>query len=131
MLAAATTVVALLIANPSTTDADRIAANGGFLVGNAHRCGLDTDRVVRAGQLVRELISAATADSKDEEAASARFAEFFIVSAFPDQGKEKLVASCKVVSSELTKLEQHQLELIGSTATVTPDKPRFRPGDGE
>jgi hypothetical protein len=131
MLAAATTVAALLIASPSTTDADRIAANGGFLVGNAHRCGLDTDRVVRAGQLVRELIAAATADSKDEEAAGVRFAEFFIVSAFPNQGKDKLVASCKVVASELTKLEQHQLQLVGSTGAVKSANPRFRLGDGE
>jgi hypothetical protein len=131
MLAAATTVMALLIANPSTTDLDRIAANGGFLVGNAHRCGVDTERVVRAGQLVRELISATTDDSKQEEAASARFAEFFIVSAFPDQGKEKVVASCKVVASELTRLEQHQLELVGSTGALKSPQPRFRPGDGE
>jgi hypothetical protein len=65
MLAAATTVAALLIASPSNTDADRIAANGGFLIGNAQRCGFDTDRVVRAGQLVRELLAAATADSRE------------------------------------------------------------------
>src|SRR5437762_14093477 len=105
MLLAATTVAALLIASPSATDLDRIAANGGFLVGNAHRCGLDTERVVRAGQLVRELIAAATDGSKQEEAASTRFAQFFLVSAFPDQGKEKLVASCKAVANELSRLE--------------------------
>jgi hypothetical protein len=131
MLAAATTVAALLIASPSATDVDRIAANGGFLVGNAHRCGLDTERVVRAGQLVRELIAAATAGSEEEEAASGRFARFFIVSAFADQGKERLVASCKVVARELTRLEQHQLELVGSTGAVNSARPRFRLDDGE
>ena len=41
MSAAAITVAALLVASPSITDADRIAANGGFLVGNAHRCGVE------------------------------------------------------------------------------------------
>jgi hypothetical protein len=131
MLLAATTVAALLIASPSTTDLDRIAANGGFLVGNAHRCGLDTERVVRAGQLVRELIAAATDDSKQEEAASARFAQFFLVSAFPDQGKEKLVASCKAVANEVTRLEHHRLELVGSNGAIDSKRPRFRPGDGE
>jgi hypothetical protein len=131
MLAAATTVAALLIASPSNTDVDRIAANGGFLIGNAHRCGLDTDRVVRAGQLVRELIAAATTDSKEESAANTRFAEFFIVSALPDKGKDKLVASCKIVAGELTKLEQHQLELVGSTGDIKSDRPRFRLSDGE
>ena len=130
MLAAATTIAALLIANPSNTDADRIAANGGFLIGNAHRCGLESDRVVRAGQLVRELIAAATEDSKEEEAANKRFAEFFIVSALPEQGKDKVAASCKLVASELAKLEQHRVVLVGVTADKS-DKPRFRPGDGE
>jgi len=131
MLAAATTIAALLIANPSNTDADRIAANGGFLIGNAHRCGLDTDRVVRAGQLVRELIAAATADSKDEDAANQRFAQFFIVSAVPEEGKTKVVASCKVVASELTKLEQRQLELVGTSGDIKSATPRFRLEDGE
>jgi hypothetical protein len=131
MLAAATTVAALLIATPSATDVDRIAANGGFLVGNAHRCGLDTERVVRAGQLVRELIGAATGDSKEEEAAGLRFTQFFVVSAFPDQSKEKLVASCKVVATELNRLEQHQLKLVGSEGAIDKPPARFRLSDGE
>jgi hypothetical protein len=131
MLAAATTVAALLIATPSATDVDRIAANGGFLVGNAHRCGLDTERVVRAGQLVRELIGAATGDSKEEEAAGLRFTQFFVVSAFPDQSKEKLVASCKVVATELNRLEQHQLQLVGSEGAIDKPPARFRLSDGE
>lgn len=130
MLVVATTVAALLIASPSTTDIDRIAANGGFLVGNAHRCGLDPDRVVRAGQLVRELIAAATASEKAQEEATMRFAEFFLVSAFADPKKEKLVASCKMVSAELGRLEQHQSALIGSNAGGPGTRP-FGPGDGE
>ena len=131
MLVAATTVAALLIASPSTSDIDRIAANGGFLVGNAHRCGVDADRVVKAGQLVRQLIAVATEDAKEEETANLRFAQFFLVSAYPDQGKEKLVASCKLVSRELVRLEQHQLELIGSNTSRGDGRPHFGPGDGE
>ena len=131
MLVAATTVAALLIASPSTTEADRIAANGGFLVGNAHRCKLDPERVVRAGQLVRELIAAAAGDEKVQEDATTRFAEFFLVSAYADPKKEKLIASCKAVAAELGKLEQHQATLIGSS-TEKPAKARpFGPGDGE
>lgn len=131
MLVAATTVAALLIASPSTTDADRIAANGGFLIGSAHRCEVDTDRVVRAGQLVKQLIAAASADSKEEEAATTRFAKFFLVSAFPDKTKEKAVASCKLVIGELARLEQHQMELIGSNAASDDGRPHFRLSDGE
>lgn len=124
----AMTVAALLIAFPSSTDADRIAANGGFLVGNAHRCGMQTDRVVRAGDLVRGLIAAAAESEKAQSEAELRFAEFFLVSALADPKKEKLVASCKAVTAELAKLEQHQATLTGSSAEKT-GKPR--PGDGE
>lgn len=127
---ASTTAAALLIASPSVTDADRIAANGGFLVGNAHRCGIAIERVVRAGELVRELVAAASEDDKAQEAATARFAEFFLVSAFADRKKEKLVASCKTVIAELGRLEKHQVALVG--ANTDEKKPRpFGPGDGE
>ena len=111
---AATTVAALLIASPSSTDADRVAANAGFLLGNAQRCGIDDERVVRAAGLVRGLIEAASADANDKEAATNRFAEFFLVSAFADPRKQKLVASCRVVSRELGRLEGHQFQLAGA-----------------
>src|SRR4051794_27814380 len=84
MSAAAITVAALLVASPSLTDADHIAANGGFLLGNAHRCGIEDGRVTRAGQLVRSLIIAASTDDKTEEEATARFSAFFLVSAVAD-----------------------------------------------
>jgi hypothetical protein len=131
MLVAATTVAALLIASPSTTDADRIAANGGFLVGNAHRCKVDPERVVRAGQLVRDLIAAAAGDEKAQEDATTRFAEFFLVSAYADPKKEKLVASCKAVATELGRLEQHNATLIGSSTEKSAKSRPFGPGDGE
>lgn len=111
---AATTIAALLIASPSSTDADRVAANGGFLLGNAQRCGIEGERVVRAARLIRGLIDAASSDGSDREAATSRFAEFFLVSAFADPRKEKLVASCQAVSSELGRLEEHQLQLAGA-----------------
>ena len=95
MSTAAITVAALLVASPSITDADRIAANGGFLIGNAHRCGMEDARVTRAGQLIRTLISAASRDDKVEEEATARFSAFFLVSATADPKNDKLIASCK------------------------------------
>lgn len=133
----AATVAALLIASPSSTDADRIAANGGFLLGNAHRCGLDTDRVVRAGQLIRELIVAASGDDKAGEAAITRFSQFFLVSASDDTKERTVVASCRVVASELGRLERHQVASLkpktGAAKTKTGTSPArpFGPGDGE
>jgi hypothetical protein len=137
MSTAAITVAALLVASPSLTDADRIAANGGFLLGNAHRCGIEDSRVTRAGQLVRTLISAASSDDKVEEAATARFSAFFLVSAVADPKIDKLVASCKRITAELRQLESHQVDqaLVGSNdeppAKSAPGKGTFKPGDGE
>jgi hypothetical protein len=130
--AAAITVAALLVASPSTTDADRIAANGGFLLGNAHRCGIDDNRVTRAGQLVRTLIAAASGDDKAQEEATARFSAFFLVSAVADPKTEKLIASCKRITAELRELEDHRVDLplIGSNDDARRASP-LRPEDGE
>ena len=106
-LIAAASVAALLIASPSTNGAARVAADGGFLLGNAHRCGIQNDRIVHAGQLIRDLIIASAADGKEQDEATARFARFFIVTAFVDPAGDKLVASCPIVSSEFERLEQH------------------------
>jgi hypothetical protein len=104
---AATTAAALLLANPSGSTADQLAADGGFLLGNAHRCGIATERVVRVGQVVRQLIAAAAEDAGAENDAAKRFARFFIVGAFADPAKDKLVASCPIVGSEFSRLERH------------------------
>jgi hypothetical protein len=120
-LLATTTLAALLVANPASTDADRVAANGGFLLGNAHRCGISEDRVVHGGKIVHDLIVAAASDSKSAEDATMRYATFFVVSAYPDQHKEKFVASCKVVDKELTELEKHPLPEPETAAAVGTD----------
>lgn len=132
-LVAAASVAALLIASPSTNDAARVAADGGFLLGNAHRCGIENDRIVHAGQLIRDLIIAAAADGNEQDEATARFARFFIVSAFVDTAGEKLVASCPIVSSEFERLEQHiVVEDEPNIATSEgATRPRFGPGDGQ
>ena len=132
---ALTTAAVLLVASPggtSSADAGRIAANGGFLLGHAHRCGIQTERVVRAGQLIRELILAAAADARDQDDATARFAQFFLATAVPDQGDSKLIPSCQTVASEFEKLERHRVAGAGSNAAGGRSTSRsFRLGDGE
>ena len=132
MSAAAITVAALLVASPSITDADRIAANGGFLLGNSLRCGIDENRVTQAGQLTRTLISAVAPDDKAEEDATARFSAFFLVSTEADPKSGKLVASCKRITAELRRLESHRvdLQLVGSSDKERPES-SFRSKDGE
>ena len=132
---ALTTAAVLLVASPggtSAADADRIAANGGFLLGHAHRCGIQTERVVRAGQLIRELILAAAADTRAQEDATSRFAQFFLATAVPDQGDSKLIPSCQTVASEFERLERHRVAGTGSNAASGRSANRgFRLGDGE
>ncbi len=132
VLAATATVAALLITSPSATDADRVAANGGFLLGNAHRCGIASDRVVRAGQLIRHLILAAAEDAREEEDATARFVRFFVVSAVADPAAAKAVASCQKVGKEFDRLERHRV--VGNdpeVAAIGTTGAPFRLGDGE
>ena len=129
---AAATVAALLIANPSHTDADRLAANGGFLLGNAQRCGVDTDRIVRAGRMIRGLLAAASGESGDEDAAAERFTTFFLVSALADSKQEQPLASCPIVLREFTQLEGHQLVAAApDNAAVGATGRGIRPEDGE
>jgi hypothetical protein len=120
----------------SSTDASRIATNAGFLLGNAHRCGIATDRVVKAGQLIRELIKAAAKDTKEQEDATERFASFFLLTALPDDNDKKLVASCTTVTSEFQKFERHRVaggasNIPWSKSTGGTATPAYRLGDGE
>jgi hypothetical protein len=118
--------------NPST-DAARIATSAGFLLGNAHRCGIATDRVVKAGQTIRELIHAAAKDSREQDDATEQFATYFLATALPDQGDSKLLAPCNNVTSEFQKLERHRVAGTASNkaATGATISPAYRLGDGE
>src|SRR4051812_40724624 len=118
----AITVAALLVSSPSITDADRIAANGGFLLGNAHRCGINDNRMMSAGQLIRTLISAAAPDDKADEEAIERFSTFFLVSAEAGPKSDKLVTSCKRITAEFRRLESHRIDLplVGSSDKKYP-----------
>lgn len=109
MLFAAATVAALLVASPSVSTADHIAADGEFLLGNAHRCGVASERIDRARQLIRGLIVAANdGDDHGAEADSMnRFNEFFMISALPADRPDEPVASCDAVAGELARLERH------------------------
>src|SRR6266436_2145914 len=124
---ASATVAALLIASPSTTDAARVAADGGFLLGNAHRCGIQNDRIVNAGQLIRDLILAVAGEAQEQDEATAGFARIFIVSAIVDSIWTQPVASCQIVSSEFEQLKQHRAA-ADAAKSETGDANGPRPG---
>jgi len=104
-----TTALLLLLGTGVAKAADpaRLAETAGFLLGNAHRCGVPTDRVEDAGKVINRLIVAASCDPTEEAAANSRFTETFRASAFPDQEGDVLIPPCKVVIAQFERLERH------------------------
>jgi hypothetical protein len=105
VVTAAVLLLGIGIANAA--DSTQLAETGGFLLGNAHRCSVPTDRVEHAGKVIHDLIVAASYDSTEEAAADSRFAQMFMASAFPDQGGDALIPPCKVVIAQFDRLERH------------------------
>jgi len=103
-------------ANPTV-----LAETGGFLLGNAQRCGVPIERVERAGNVIRDFIVAAAKDSSEVATADSRFAEIFLASALPDRDPNAL-PSCAVVIQQFERLEQHheQAARSRSVRTATP-----------
>jgi len=89
----------------AAANSTRIAETGAFLLGNAHRCGVADERVVRAGKVIRELIVAASDDRSEQTAAKSRFAEIFRTSARPDGDGHAPIPPCKTVVTQFERLE--------------------------
>jgi hypothetical protein len=106
---AVTTALLLLLGTGVAKAANsvQLAETAGFLLGNAHRCGVPTDRVEYAGKVIQRLIVAASYDSTEEAAATSRFAETFEVAASPDREPDALIPPCEVVISQFERLERH------------------------
>ena len=87
-------------------DPTQLAETGGYLLGNAHRCGVPTERIKRAGKVIHDMIEVVAYDSSEAEAADSRFVEIFSASAVPSQDRDAF-PSCKVVVAQFERLEQH------------------------
>jgi hypothetical protein len=92
----------------AAADPMRLAVNGGFLVGNAYRCGVPTDRVKRAEGIIYDFIAATACGPKQQTAADAYFADSFVASAFPNKARYAPVPSCDVVVTRFDRAERHQ-----------------------
>jgi hypothetical protein len=90
----------------AAANSSRIAETGAALLGNAHRCGVADERVVRAGKVIRELIIAASDDANERRAAKSRFAESFRESAQPHGDGRGSIPPCKSVLMQFERLEQ-------------------------
>ena len=105
---AVTTPLLLLLGMGVADAADptQLAETGGFLLGNASRCGVSAERVESAGKVIHDFIAAAARDSGEAAAADSRFSEIFVASALPDQDPDAF-PSCTVVIQQFDRLERH------------------------
>jgi hypothetical protein len=97
--AVATAVLLLLssIGSVKAADPTLLAETGGYLLGNANRCGVPSEH---------DLIEAIAYNSGEAAAADSRFVEIFSASASPSQDRHSF-PSCKVVIAQFERLEQH------------------------
>jgi hypothetical protein len=105
----AVTIPLLLLLGSGVADAadpTQLAETGGFLLGNARRCGVPVERVASAGNVIHDFIAAAAKSASEAAAADSRFSEIFIASALPDQDPDAF-PSCTVVIQQFDRLERH------------------------
>ena len=95
-----------------------LAETGGFLLGNAHRCGVPIERIERAGKVIHGFIEIAAADPSEAAAADRRFAEIFLASTLPERNPHAF-ASCTVVIQQFERLERHHEQAGSSRGTPT------------
>ena len=92
----------------ASAGSDQLAATGGFLLGNAHRCGVSVERVARAGKVIHEIMVAAADDDTLKVAeAEQRYVEVFLASAFPSEEQNTLVPPCGAVITQFNRVERH------------------------
>jgi len=118
-LAIAIPVLSLMgIGVAEAADPMLLAETGGFLLGNAHRCGVPIERIERAGKVIHGFIEIAAADPSEAAAADRRFAEIFLTSTLPDPDPQAF-ASCTVVIQQFERLERHHEQAGSSRGTPT------------
>ena len=110
-IAVAIALALFLSGGAEGADLIQLAETGGFLLGNASRCGVPTDRVEHAGQVIHAMIATASCDPDEEAAADSRFAQIFTASALPDQGEGALTPMCKTVIAQFERLERHHQQI--------------------
>jgi hypothetical protein len=84
-----------------------LAETGAYLLGNAQRCGVTTERVLRAGRVIRDMIASLPAEPSEKEIAGSRFASMFLSSAHPSTDTELSVPGCNDVVAQFERLERH------------------------
>jgi hypothetical protein len=121
-IAAAALLWAGAVATAHAAGSLSLAERSGFLLGAAHHCGVDNDRIVQVGQQMMTVIASTGDDAEAADAASKRFAEFFVATSTADSDRN-ITVRCDAVSAEFSRLERH-------TRTMTPAHPAPSPAPG-
>jgi hypothetical protein len=87
-----------------------LAETGGFVLSNAHRCGVAIERSAPIVAAARDSSAAAIADS--------RFAEIFLASALSNQDPDAF-PSCAAVIEQFDRLERHHEQVGRNRGTRT------------
>ena len=122
VFAVTTPLVLLLgVGVAEAADPTQLAETGGFLLGNARRCGVPVERVETAGKVIHDFIAAAAKDSSETAAADSRFSEIFLATALPNQDPDAF-PSCTVVIQQFERLERHhdQTQRNRETRVMSP-----------
>lgn len=119
---AITTALLFVLGTEAARAADPIllAETGGFLLGNAHRCGVSVERVEGAGKVIHGFIVAAAKDTNEVATADSRFGAIFLASDLPEQDPNAF-PSCVVVIQEFEKLERHHNQIGENRRTRVAD----------
>lgn len=104
-------------------DPTLLAETGGYLLGNAHRCGVPIERVERAEKVIHDFVVTVAKDPSEVAAADSRFTAIFLASALPEPDPETF-PSCSVVIRQFERLEQHH-EQLGMTRGLRAADPDF------
>ena len=99
-----------------------LAETGGFLLGNAHRCGVPIERVQRAEKVIHDFVVASAKDASEVAMADSRFTAIFLASALPDPDPDAF-PSCTVVIQQFERLEKHheQARMAGGIGAADPE----------
>ena len=122
VFAVTTSLVLLLgVGVADAADPTQLAETGGFLLGNARRCGVPIERVEGAGKVIHDFIAAAANDRSEAAAADSRFSEIFVATALPNQDPDAF-PSCTVVIQQFERLERHhdQTQRNRETRVMSP-----------
>jgi hypothetical protein len=108
LLLVRTTVILLLCTGAAkAADPMLLAETGGFLLGNAHRCDVSAERIIRAGQVIVYMIDTVSQDASEKDAANARFADAFSLSSTLAATGTAFSPPCEAIVTQFERLERH------------------------